>query len=137
MIINKAVIISIYILIGIYLLYRLLFKKDRFQQEYNNRFRNETLETMDYRFGTVNPQEIVIFQKEVKKIDDWKNLKGFDGYKTFLGYFGITISKNALKNKLYDAFKRSTKLKYHDFIVKKNWGIYKNSKSGYRHRKKY
>lgn len=35
MIINKAVIISIYVLIGIYLLYRLLFKKDRYQQEYN------------------------------------------------------------------------------------------------------
>ncbi len=48
MIINKTFMITIYILVGIYLLYRLLFKKDRFQEEYEELY-NKVLTSKEYK----------------------------------------------------------------------------------------
>ena len=48
MIINKTVMITIYILLGIYLLYKLLFKKDRFRQEYEKLY-NKILDSEEYK----------------------------------------------------------------------------------------
>ncbi len=45
---NKAVLIAVYVILGIYLLFRLLYKKDRFQQEYEDLY-NKTLNSEDYK----------------------------------------------------------------------------------------
>ena len=48
MIINKTVMMVIYILVGVYLLYRLLFKRDRFQEEYEKLY-NKILSSEEYK----------------------------------------------------------------------------------------
>jgi hypothetical protein len=95
-----------------------------FQQLYNERFKDETLESMDDMLGTVSDKEIAVFQKAVKDIGKWKDLKGFQGYKTFMNYFGIKITKAKLKPMMYAALDRSTELKYHDWILGKFWRRY-------------
>jgi hypothetical protein len=93
-----------------------------FQQLYNNRFKDETLDTMDSKFGQVEQKEIEVFQQEVKKLDGWKNLKGCEGYMTFLDYFGI--KDYDLNSKLEWALERSHTAGYHSFVVKKQWYRY-------------
>jgi len=93
-----------------------------FQQLYNNTFKNETLESMDERFGQVNQKEIELFQQEVKKLCAWKNCIGIDGYTTFLGYFGL--SNSDIKNRLVRAFNKSTRSGYHNFVIQKEWKYY-------------
>ncbi len=90
-----------------------------FQQLYNNKFNKETLETVDSKFGCVEQKDIELFQAEVKKLASWKNLKGREGYKTFLEYFGL--DDKDLDKKMKDALLRSSACKYHDFVVAKQW----------------
>ena len=90
-----------------------------FQQLYNNKFSKETLETMDNRFGQVAQDEIEIFQKSVKDLCNWKNLKGEEGYKTFLEYYGLTDDN--LADRLKNAMTQSTKAGYHSFLFSKEW----------------
>jgi hypothetical protein len=48
MILTKTIMITIYILIGMYLLYRLLFKKNRFQEEYEKLY-NKVLTSDEHK----------------------------------------------------------------------------------------
>jgi|TARA_B100002003_G_C14078337_1_gene518747 hypothetical protein len=48
MIFNKTVMITIYILVGIYLLYKLLFKKNRFQEDYEKLY-NKVLTSDEHK----------------------------------------------------------------------------------------
>lgn len=48
MIINKTVMIILYILVGVYLLYRLLFKRDQLQEEYEKLY-NKILNSEEYK----------------------------------------------------------------------------------------
>lgn len=38
--INKTILVSIYVLVGIYILYRLLFKKNPYQKEYEKLYKD-------------------------------------------------------------------------------------------------
>lgn len=78
-----------------------------FQYEYNRRFSGETLKTLDMRFGTINDQEIQIFQGIVKNINKWTKLKGAHGYQAFYEFFGLKFSTEILKKDLAKAFKQS------------------------------
>lgn len=90
-----------------------------FQQMYNIKFASETLESMDKRFGQVSQNEIELFQKNVKDLCKWKDLSGVDGYKTFLGFFGL--SDNDLADRLKNAMDRSSSIGYHSFVLQKEW----------------
>ena len=45
---SKTVLISIYAIIGLYILYRIFFRKDQFQTEYENLY-NEILTSNKYK----------------------------------------------------------------------------------------
>lgn len=96
-----------------------------FQQLYNNKFHDETLDTLDKRFGQVEQYEIELFQKEVKNLCAWKNLKGKEGYKTFLEYF--KLSDADLGDRLRVAMTQSEKAGYHSFVIAKEWKSSLNS----------
>lgn len=74
---------------------------------------------MDQRFGQVSQNEIELFQKNVKDLCKWKDMSGIDGYKTFLGFFGL--SDNDLADRLKNAMEISTNIGYHSFILQKEW----------------
>ena len=90
-----------------------------FQQLYNVKFSSETFETMDSRFGQVSQSEIELFQQNVKELCKWKDLKGHEGYKTFLAFFGL--SDDTLSDRLKAAMGRSTFAGYHSFLLQKEW----------------
>lgn len=90
-----------------------------FQQLYNKTFKNETLSSLDKRFGHVTQEEIELFQKQVKEICSWKSLNGLEGYAAFFNCFNM--STTTLKAKLQNAFSTSTKCGYHKFVVN-DWG---------------
>ncbi len=90
-----------------------------FQQLYNVKFSHETLDSMDARFGQVSQSEIELFQKNVKELCKWKDLKGDEGYKTFLAFFGL--SDDTLADRLKNALNRSTEAGYHSFLLQKEW----------------
>lgn len=46
--INKTILISVYVVVGLYILYRLLFKKNPYQDEYE-RLYNEILSSKKYK----------------------------------------------------------------------------------------
>lgn len=97
-----------------------------FQQLYNNKYNNETLETLDSKYGMPLDEDINIFQSEVKKICNWNKLDGRNGYKEFLEYFSLKEDK--LDEYMIASFELSTLNGYHDHIIKKEWKSYINKK---------
>ena len=95
-----------------------------FQQLYNNEFSKVSLDEMDTRFGTVEDKEISLFQNKVKELNNWGKLKGRKGYQAFFEYFNLDGMNKDLENEIYEALERSTQLKYHDFVIKRNWSNY-------------
>lgn len=101
-----------------------------FQQLYNVRFKNETLESMDSKFGQVSQEEIELFQKRVKELNAWAQLPGRQGYKAFLDYFGTPDT--TLEADLKVALDRSSVEGYDGYTVKRFWS---NKSSGQSYKK--
>ena len=74
MAISKTFMITIYILVGIYLLYRVLFKKDRFQEEYEDLY-NKILTSKEYKVKGQYEKWLLLFLKIIIFINYFKIAK--------------------------------------------------------------
>ena len=75
MILNKTILIGMGIVIGIYLLYKLLFVRSKFDEEYHQLY-NKILTSEEYKVkGQYDKQDLALFLKFHKKINKFIKYK--------------------------------------------------------------